>query len=140
MEGTRTAPPTSASSSGFILEIGTAARDPLFFLLHGNVDRLWARGSGPQAASTRPARRPTACAPAAPGTRVGHNSTDTMWPWNGVTGAPRPSTAPGAASRPRRRRRRPEQRRPCVAMIDYQGLSPRANAVGFDYDDVPFEV
>ena len=28
---------------GFIREIGTAVRDPLFFLLHANVDRLWAK-------------------------------------------------------------------------------------------------
>src|SRR2546427_2536709 len=31
------------SFSGFISELATAARDPLFFLLHANVDRLWAK-------------------------------------------------------------------------------------------------
>ena len=28
---------------GFINDVGTAARDPLFFMLHANVDRLWAK-------------------------------------------------------------------------------------------------
>src|SRR6266513_2066091 len=28
---------------GFISSIPTAAKDPLFFLLHANVDRLWAK-------------------------------------------------------------------------------------------------
>ena len=29
--------------NGFLRSIGTAAKDPLFFLLHCNVDRLWAK-------------------------------------------------------------------------------------------------
>ena len=29
------------------------------------------------------------------GNRIGHNLPDSMWPWNGVTTPPRPSTAPG---------------------------------------------
>jgi len=122
------------SFGGFISSIGTAARDPLFFLLHCNVDRLWAkwqrqfgRFDPSVAASFDGAANP-----------IGHNLPDTMWPWNGITTPPRPPTAPGgslAAS-------------PCVSApgpqprvsqsLDYQGNVNAVSRLGFDYDDVPF--
>jgi tyrosinase len=122
------------SFGGFISSIGTAARDPLFFLLHCNVDRLWAkwqrqfgRFDPTVAASFDGAANP-----------IGHNLPDTMWPWNGITTPPRPPTAPGgslAAS-------------PCVSApgpqprvsqsLDYQGNVNAVSRLGFDYDDVPF--
>lgn len=122
------------SFGGSISSIGTAARDPLFFLLHCNVDRLWAkwqrqngRFNSTQAASYD--NTPSA---------IGHNLPDTMWPWNGITGPPRPPTAPGgtlAAS--------PIVSAPGLSprvrdMLDYYGSVSAASKLGFDYDDVPF--
>lgn len=123
------------SFSGPIDSIPTAAQDPLFFLLHCNVDRLWAVWQRQQG------RFDVAVAAAfdtvTPPNRVGHNLADTMWPWNGVTTPPRPGFALGgtlAAS-------------PCVAApgprprvsdcFDYQGAIRLSNNMGFSYDDVP---
>ena len=130
------------SFDGSISSIGTAARDPLFFLLHGNVDRLWAKWQWfqrrfdaantddyPFIGSATSARR----------TRIGHNALDTMWPWNNVRTGLRPRTAP----------RQPFPTSPVTAapggvptvgaMLDYQGRADPARRLGFDYDDVPFE-
>jgi tyrosinase len=125
------------SFGGSISSIGTAARDPLFFLLHANVDRLWAKWQQ-QVGRFDAANAQSFDANLPGGNRVGHNLPDTMWPWNGVTTPPRPSTAPGgslAAS-------------PCVSapggqpvvrqMLDFQGRVSFASRLGFDYDDVPF--
>src|SRR5262245_19270439 len=82
------------SFGGLLSDIGTAARDPLFFMLHANVDRLWAKWQWMfgRFDTTSPASF-------SPGSRVGHRLPDTMWPWNGVTSFPRPSTAPGGTLR-----------------------------------------
>lgn len=122
------------SFGGFISSIGTAARDPLFFLLHCNVDRLWARWQR-QFGRFDPAVAASFDGAANP---VGHNLPDTMWPWNGITGPPRPPTAPGGAL----------AASPCVSApgpqprvrdsLDYQGVINAVSRLGFDYDDVPF--
>jgi hypothetical protein len=64
-----------------------------FFLLHANVDRLWAkwqrqfgRFDAAQAACTIASGEPGRPQPGRP-----------MWPWNGITGGTRPPTAPGGA-------------------------------------------
>jgi tyrosinase len=124
------------SFNGDIRSPGTAPADPLFFLLHCNVDRLWAKWQR-DSAGRFDAADPTAY-DSPPGTRIGHRLADTMWPWNGSTTYPRPSfpppgggfatdpllTVPGASPRVRE-------------MFDYAGLSLAANALGYDYDDVP---
>ena len=122
------------SFGGSIGSIGTAARDPLFFLLHANVDRLWAKWQ------RRFGRFDPALAASfgAPPSRIGHNLPDTMWPWNGITGAPRPPTAPGGtlASSPSITAPGLSPRvRDC---LDYQGTLSPAARLGFDYDDVQF--
>ncbi|HKE99200.1 MAG TPA: tyrosinase family protein [Actinomycetes bacterium] len=86
------------SFTGSISQISTAARDPLFFMLHANVDRLWAKWqwTSRRFEATDPntySREGGASDPGA--TRIGHNLDDTMWPWNQVTTSPRPPTAPG---------------------------------------------
>jgi tyrosinase len=56
-----------------------AARDPLFFLLHANTDRLWAkwqRLKGRFDPSIADSYGPSTCVAA------GQCLTDTMWPWN----------------------------------------------------------
>jgi tyrosinase len=121
---------------GFIRSIGTAARDPLFFLLHANVDRLWAKWQWlHRRTSANDAR---AFAPAADN-RVGHRLPDTMWPWNGVTTAPRPQTAPGGTFPPSRSTTAPGLKPIVRAMIDYQAVGG-GSPLGFAYDDVPFEL
>lgn len=67
---------------GFLGNPVIAPRDPVFWLIHANVDRLWSiwlRRHG-QAAGFQPFL-PLSGGP------TGHNLRDTMWPWNG-TGAP----------------------------------------------------
>ena len=122
------------SWSGFISVLATAAKDPLFFMLHCNVDRLWAKW---QRLNGRfnPAQAASYDSNPAP---IGHNLTDTMWPWNGVTGFPRPATAPGG----------PLAASPCATApgaqprvencLDYQGAVSALSRQGFDYDDVRF--
>ncbi|MET0624732.1 MAG: tyrosinase family protein [Pyrinomonadaceae bacterium] len=51
----------------------TSPNDPVFFLHHCNVDRLWARWL---LCSPSPGYQPASGGPA------GHNLNDTMWPWN----------------------------------------------------------
>jgi tyrosinase len=122
--------------SGWIINPATAPRDPMFFLLHGNVDRLWAKwqwfykralDSDPNAFFHG--------APVAPG----HNIGDTMWPWNGVVTPPRPSTAPGGALVASALTSAPGPTPMVRSMIDYQGVNG-GPSLGFDYDDVPFEL
>lgn len=120
---------------GFIFSIGTAAKDPLFFLLHCNVDRLWAKW---QKQNGRFDSTLAASYSGDPNNDIGHNLNDTMWPWNGITGAPRPPTAPGGAM----------ASSPCVSApggqprvktsLDYQGVINASAREGFDYDDVKF--
>lgn len=129
------------SFSGSISSIDAAARDPLFFLLHCNVDRLWAKwqwfhGHHDPAS---PAAYPFGGAAGSPGAAPrGHNRLDTMWPWDGDTRPPRPPTAPRAALATSPTSSAPGPTPTVGDMIDYQGrLDPDA-ALGFDYDDVPF--
>lgn len=127
---------TSFGGTSSIRSIDTAAKDPLFFLLHCNVDRLWAKFQWSRGLSN-PAN-PRAFAQAIDD-RIGHRLPDTMWPWNGVTAAPRPTTAPGGglASSPLTTAPGPA---PTVgAMLDFQDVAG-GPWLGFAYDDVPFQI
>jgi tyrosinase len=119
-----------------IFHIGSAVRDPVFFMLHANVDRLWAKWQWikHRARSTDPDAFTET-----PPSHVGHHLGDTMWPWNGITGRPRPSTAPGGPF-------------PTSAVAAAPGLTPKVEAMmdhlavtggeplGYAYDDVPFQL
>jgi tyrosinase len=122
------------SFGGFISDIDTAAKDPLFFMLHANVDRLWAKWQWLNG-RTNPAD-PAAFASA---NRVGHRLNDTMWPWNGVTGPPRPSTAPGGGLASSIVTSAPGSSPRVSSMLDFQGVVS-GTVLGFAYDDVPFEL
>lgn len=64
-------------------DVGNAAvapRDPVFWLIHCNVDRLWAQWTKQHSGSPGWVQY----APSGGGTS-GHNLNDTMWPWNGTT-------------------------------------------------------
>jgi tyrosinase len=126
---------------GFLRDPTTAAKDPLFFLLHTYVDRLWAKwqwardrfdtGSASSYEFLGKAGSPGA-------TQVGHNLLDTMWPWNGITGGDRPKIAPGGPFPSVIATSAPGPKPDVRAMIDFQGLKTAASRLGFDYDDVPY--
>jgi len=119
----------------FYFQHPTAAKDPLFFLLHCNVDRMWAKWQR-QNGRFNPAL--AASFDNSGGNPIGHNLPDTMWPWNGITGGSRPPTAPGGAM----------ATSPCVGApgpqprvrdcLDFQGAISAPARMGFDYDDVTF--
>jgi tyrosinase len=129
----------------WISGIAPAVRDPLFFLLHANVDRLWAKWQWNYAqhnatlvgSYTLQGNAPTGNCPA-----LGQYALDTMWPWNGATTSVdpcRPSIAPGGAFPlttpalliP------PAQPRP-ADMVEYRRGGLNGSGAGFAYDDVPF--
>ena len=123
------------SFGGSISDIDTAAKDPLFFLLHCNVDRLWAKWqrrfgrfdpAQPASYDTRPQNE------------IGHRLGDTMWPWNGITGNPRPPTAPGGPLFDSIIVNAPGQQPRVRDCLDYQGAVNGNSRMGFDYDDVQF--
>ena len=130
------------SFAGYIRSPGTAAGDPLFFLLHCNVDRIWAQwqwheerfdGEAVEAYFYR-GRSGDAVQ-----TRIGHNLHDTMWPWNGVTGGVRPVTAPRQPLLASRVVAGPPTTPTVGDLVDFQGHATGRPPCGFDYDDVPFE-
>jgi tyrosinase len=131
------------SFAGWIRSTGTAPRDPLFFLLHCNVDRLWALwqwfnnrfdGTLPRAYFFR------GSAGSAVATDIGHNLLDTMWPWNNVTGFPRPGNAPRTPFPAVPTATAPGPAPTVGDMIDYQGLLNAQSDMNFAYDDVPYGV
>jgi tyrosinase len=122
------------SFGGSISSIGSAARDPLFFLLHCNVDRLWAKWQR-QNGRFNPAL--AASYDSNPGNPIGHNLPDTMWPWNGITGGTRPPTAPGGAMAASSCVSAPGPQPRVRDSLDYQGSVNSVSRMGFDYDDVP---
>jgi tyrosinase len=123
---------------GFIDNPSTAPKDPLFFLLHCNVDRLWAKWQ--QKNGLFDPSKAAAFFTGPGGNRVGHNLGDTMWPWNGVTTPPRPSTPPPGGAMAVS----PFLNDPWVGsapavqnVFDYRGTVATTTQLGFDYDDVP---
>jgi tyrosinase len=123
------------SFDGFIRSIHTAARDPLFFLLHCNVDRLWAKWQWLGERFDK--NHPSSYDPPPP--RPGHGLNDTMWPWNNVTNFPRPNFAPRSPLTDSKMVTAPGLTPEVGGLIDLQGSFAGGNGLGFDYDDVPFE-
>jgi tyrosinase len=126
----------SFSEASPIHFIGTAVRDPLFFMLHANVDRLWAKWQWVNH-RTR-AADPDAFAPTA-ANNVGHHLGDTMWPWNGITGRPRPRTAPGGPFPATASTPAPGSKPEVQSMLDHLAVNG-GDPLGYAYDDVPFEL
>ncbi|WP_051189652.1 tyrosinase family protein [Daejeonella oryzae] len=147
----------AASVSGdWLRSLQTAVQDPLFFLVHANVDRLWAKWQwanslfNPLDVNTY---SPQGEYPDSGTIHIGHYLNDTMWPWNGITGSytgsgtiypgVRPTTAPGGSfpstlSLPTAPTSFPQP----YQMIDYKNnrLSSITNSgLGFCYDDIPFQ-
>lgn len=129
------------SFNGPINSVPTAAKDPLFFLLHANVDRLWAYWQWiNQRTDVASALTYSTAGPQRPPNNIGHRLNDTMWPWNGSNAAPRPrSPAPRTSFPSSSIVNRPGPTPMVQDMIDYQGVHSH-ESLGFDYDDVPFEL
>lgn len=134
---------TSFGGSSWIRAAGTAPRDPLFFLLHCNVDRLWARwqwlnnrfdGTQPKTYFFRGSVNSN------PATAIGHNLLDTMWPWNNITGGPRPPNAPRTPFPSAPTASAPNPAPTPGEMIDYQGFLSAQSYMNFAYDDVPYGI
>jgi tyrosinase len=133
----------SFDTSSYISAIDTAPKDPLFFLLHANVDRLWAKWQWffrRFDISSRDTYTFLGSAGGPGATRIGHNLNDTMWPWNQDMNPPRPNTAPGGGFPNSLGTDAPGLSPAVRDMIDYQGILTHSRRLGFDYDDVPFEL
>jgi tyrosinase len=126
----------SFSEASPIHFIGSAVRDPLFFMLHANVDRLWAKWQWVNH-RTR-AADPDAFATTTP-SNIGHHLGDTMWPWNGITGRPRPATAPGGPFPKSDVTPAPGSTPKVQDLLDHLAING-GNPLGYAYDDVPFEL
>jgi tyrosinase len=105
-------------------------------MLHSNIDRLWAKW---QWVKHRTDFNDANAYQAPPNNRIGHHLNDSMWPWNGDTHAPRPPTAPGGHFPPSSTTPVPGQQPLVKDMLDYLAVN-RGDALGFGYDDVPFEL
>jgi tyrosinase len=124
------------SFNGWISDIPTAPKDPLFFMLHSNVDRLWAlwqwmnQRTDPDDPNTY-----------TPQNRDGRRVNDTMWPWNRVITRPRPNFAPGGGLPASPLTPTPGNAPTIRSTIDYQGsrIALPLDWLGFSYDDVPFD-
>jgi len=136
----------SGTLAGWLTTLIQPLQDPLFFMLHTNVDRLWAKWQqqngrfDPLNVDTYP-NQGTALPAPPPDKRPGQNLLDPLWPWStsGTPGGPFPQTI-GQISAP------PEQPQ-ILNAIDYQQEWNRDNngtpkrgtiGLGFDYADVPF--
>lgn len=133
MEGNPHGRAHTSHGSGWITSIPTAAKDPLFFLLHCNVDRLWAMW---QWLNKR--HDPNQPNGFSDGTRIGHRRNDTMWPWNNVTSGGRPNFAPRTPLPASPMTPLPGPMPRVRDMIDYLG-TVSDQPLGFAYADVPFE-
>ena len=136
----------SFGGDSFLGDPHTATWDPLFFLLHSNVDRLWAKWQwlkgrfNVQVPETYNPDRVKDCSLG--GEHLGQNLAHTMWPWNGVTQNDepcRPIDAPGGTFPDSIIVQEPGINPTVEDMIDFQGVIDIDNCLGFDYDNVPFE-
>ncbi|MHA6894728.1 tyrosinase family protein [Ralstonia pseudosolanacearum] len=123
--------------SGSISSIPTAAKDPLFFLLHCNVDRLWAKWQSQVGRYDANVAAAYDAGPTPTSLVAGHNLNDTLWPWNGIVTPPRPSTAPGGAMAGSSCVPAPGNAPRVSDMLDFQGVVSSSAKLGFAYDDVP---
>ena len=62
-----------------------------------------------------------------------------MWPWNGISGFPRPPTAPGGQFPSTTTTPAPGGKPKVDDMLDPLALKA-SHPLGFAYDDVPFEL
>ncbi len=129
---------------GPIADAGTAPADPLFFLLHSNIDRLWAKwqwidnrfdSSDISSYPHQGAGRTTVGGELG----IGNFTNDTLWPWNGDFSSPRPTTGPNVRFPNSTIVNVPSQTPDLKSMIDFQGQLNLSSNLGFAYEDVPYD-
>ena len=135
------------SFNGQVSSIGQAPADPLFFMLHCNVDRLWAKWQWMRSmydpsdvnAYYKQGRGPINSDTMREGAdNVGNYARDTLWPWNGHRGEPRPRSAPGTYF-PTSFLPAPSRYPELQDAMDFQGQLDIERNIGFSYDDVPYD-
>ena len=136
------------SWGGPIMRIGYSPADPLFFMLHCNVDHLWAKWQwinnyrfDPEDINSYDRQGRGGRIGPTTDDNVGNYTEDTMWPWDGDQMSPRPGLstwgqlpdspvveAPGGVPKVKQ-------------MIDFHGQHSQdpADHLGFDYIDVPLD-
>lgn len=151
LPGLETTPHGAAHVSwgGPIMRVGWSPADPLFFMLHSNIDRLWTLwqwltpgyrfNPSDRNSYDRQGVGGTGTVPTS--STKGNYTEDTMWPWDGDDQPPRPAqanwgglpdsptvTAPGAIPKVKQ-------------MIDYHAQYSQnpADNLGFDYEDIPLD-
>lgn len=129
-------------------------QDPIFWVFHCDIDRLWARWQYTQGrydftGADGASYLPNDAYATGSDVPLGHHLKDTMWPWDNKTGpvtppdpfAERPAQAPNApfpaspipgfwpatAAAPRP-----------ADMVDYLGVNASGIDLGYSYDDTPF--
>lgn len=135
---------------GWLGDVGRSPADPLFFLLHANVDRAWAswqrlrdRFDGSEPRSYWPPGAYRAGSPFL----FGNFAEDTMWPWDGITGPNDPNDSGDdrpdgweAMPAPAGPEIGPGDRPTTSDMVDYLDLLGRGMWQGYCYDTVPYGV
>lgn len=136
--------------TGWLYSLNTSVRDPVFFMLHSNVDRLWAKWqwvNGRKDPADPLSYTPQGTYPGGGPYAMGHYAEDRMWPWDGSTGfviagdvlTERPSTAPGGPMPAPVGAWGPEPSPRPRDLVNYDQWALLGVAgLGFAYDDVPF--
>ncbi|EOR93425.1 Tyrosinase [Arcticibacter svalbardensis MN12-7] len=134
------------SFTGQISDIGKAPADPLFFMLHSNVDRLWAKWQWIMTGQRFDPIDINAYPHLGSGNStvggefgIGNFSDDTMWPWNGIFVQPRPITGPNTTFPLSPFLTVPSQTPDLKSMIDYHGQKNLSANLGFDYHGVRYD-
>lgn len=162
-EETRSHNPAHNTFDGRICDVGRDPVDPLFFMMHSNVDRLWALWQrkhnrlNPTDPDTYPFQGQYQGQPGTgrqPNNRdIGNFVEDKLWPWNFHHGPTRPSrewdltgNGLGKGNAPQIDLQFPRSETtgyPSTSptlkeTIDYQGRLNGGQHMGFDYDRIPY--
>ena len=141
---------------GWMSSCRTSPQDPIFWLFHCDIDRIWGKWQWALDRFGSDGSDPLDFEPndsyvAGSTTPLGHHLKDTMWPWDQKTGpgnSPdgndnRPADAPGSPfpQSPTPGTWPSQPAKPRVGdMIDYLGVNGAPEDLGFSYADVPFGV
>lgn len=137
------------SWGGPIRFINFSPADPVFFMLHCNVDRLWALWQWKTNGYRFDPADPNSYDRQGTGARTGVNTSDlvgnytedTMWPWDGDDQPPRPNQANWGAFPDSDIVNAPGSIPKLKQAIDYHGQHSQNpdDHLGFDYDDIPLD-
>ncbi|WP_308992706.1 tyrosinase family protein [Mariniflexile litorale] len=137
------------SWGGPISLIGFSPADPVFFMLHCNVDRLWATWQWKTAGYRFDPTDSDSYDRQGTGSRtgqqisdlIGNYTEDTLWPWDGDDQHPRPPQANWGNFPDSNVASAPGPIPKLKQAIDYHGQHSQDpdDCLGFDYDDIPLD-